>query len=163
MVERDRMLTGFSGDGANAAPSHRPVSATINMPTLSVLIDPRERRAPNLHESQLIELQGQGIEITPAIVSVIAQRDRRSHPVTIMHLDRRLAPSGTSQSPVAARQGHKLLPELARIQASRLAAWRPNDLTDDTVNRGSAIRLLRIKPEKGLALDYCARAGLLAC
>ena len=154
-------------------PLDRTASATINLPTLSVpvLIDLAQTKgAPNLHESQLIELQEQGIEITPAIVSVVAEIAHTTgdlHPVTIMRtwIDNLLRQARPTESLVAALdKAHKLLPELARIR-QRLDWPRaePNDLTDDTVNRvfrDPALQL-RDQAEGRILLDLCLRAGLL--
>jgi len=129
------------------------------------------KSASNLHESQPIELQEQGIEITPAIVSVIAQIARTTgelQPVTIMRarIDKLLRQPRSTESLLAAiDKAHKLLPELARIQ-QRLDWPRgePNDLTDDTVNRvfrDPALQL-RDQTEGRTLLDFCVRAGLLA-
>ncbi|NTU64208.1 MAG: ATP-binding protein, partial [Chloroflexi bacterium] len=154
-------------------PLGRTASATINLPTLSVpvLIDLAQTKgAPNLHESQLIELQEQGIEVTPAIVSVVAEIAHTTgdlHPVTIMRtwIDNLLRQARPTESLVAALdKAHKLLPELARIR-QRLDWPRaePNDLTDDTVNRvfRDPTLELRDQAEGRILLDFCARAGLL--
>lgn len=172
-----RMLNRFQrlivAERASHLPIDRTVSATINMPTLSVpaLIDlARTKSAPNLHESQLLEIQEQGIELTPAIMSVVAEIVRTTgdlHPVTIMRtwIDDLLRKARSTESLVAALdKAHKLLPELARIQQS--LDWprgEPNDLTDDTVNRvfrDPALQL-RDQTEGRTLLDFCARAGLL--
>jgi len=154
-------------------PLDRTASATINLPTLSVpvLIDlARTKSTQNLHESQLIELQEQGIEITPAIVSVVAEMARTTgalHPVTIMRtwIDNLLRQARPTESLVAALdKAHKLLPELARIrQRLDWPRGEPNDLTDDTVNRVFRDPALQLRDQtEGLTLlDYCARAGLL--
>jgi hypothetical protein len=154
-------------------PLDRTAAATINMPTLSVpaLIDlARVKRAPNLTESQLVELQAQGIEITPAIMSVVAEIVRTTgdlHPVTIMHtwINDLLRQARSTESLVAALdKAHKLLPKLARIQ-QRLGWPRgePSDLTDDTVNRvfRDPTLQLRDQTEGHALLDFCVRAGLL--
>jgi hypothetical protein len=128
-----RMLNGFQrlivAEHAAHLPIDRTVAATINMPALSVpaLIDlARAKDVPNLTESQLIELQEQGIEITPAIMSVVAEIVRTTgdlHPVTIMRtwIDDVLRQSRSTESLLAAPdKAHKLLPKLARIR-QRLA------------------------------------------
>ena len=155
-------------------PIDRTASKVINMPRLSMpaLIDlARAKNVPNLPESQLVELQEQGIEPIPAVVSVIAQIARTTgdlHPVMIMctWLDAVLRQVRSAESLVAAPdKAHKLLPELARIQL-RLAWPRgePSDLTDNTVNRvfhDPALQL-RDQTEGRALLDFCVRAGLLA-
>ncbi len=154
-------------------PIDRTASAMINMPTLSVpaLIDlARTKSAPNLTESQLVELQEHGIEITPAIVSVVAQIARTTgnlHPVTIMHtwINDLLRQARSTESIVAALgKAHQLLPELARIQ--QCLDWprgESNDLTDDVVNRVFRDPALQLRDQTDgrTLLDFCARAGLL--
>jgi hypothetical protein len=155
-------------------PIDRTVATTLNMPALSVpaLIDlARTKNTPNLHESQLVELQKQGIETTPAIVSVVAEIARTTgdlHPVTIMRtwIDNVLRQARSTESLLAAiDKAHKLLPKLARI-AQRLAWPRgePSDLTDDTVNhmfRDPTLQLRDLSEGRAL-LDFCVRTGLLA-
>jgi hypothetical protein len=110
---------------ASHLPFDRTASTVINLPALSVSILitlAQTADAPNLCESQLIELQEQGIEITPAIASVIAHIAHTTgdlHPVTIMRtwIDALLRQTRPTESLVAALgKAHKLLPELARIQ-----------------------------------------------
>jgi hypothetical protein len=155
-------------------PLDRTASATINMPTLSVpaLIDlARVKNAPILTENQLVELQEQGIEITPAIMSVVAEIVRTTgdlHPVTIMHtwINDLIRQARSTEALVAALDKvHKLLPELARIR-QRLAWPRgeANDLSDDTVIRifRDPTLELRDQAEGRTLLDFCVRTGLLA-
>ena len=172
-----RRLDGFQrlmvAERAAHLPIDRTVAPTLNMPALSVpaLIDlARTKNAPNLHESQLVELQKQGIETTPAIVSVVAEIARTTgdlHPVTIMRtwIDNVLRQARSADSLLAALdKAHKLLPELARIQ-QRLDWPRgeSHDLTDDTVNRvfRDPTLQLRDQTEGHTLLDFCVRAGLL--
>jgi hypothetical protein len=173
-----RRLNGFQrlivAERASHLPIDRTVAPTLNMPALSApaLIDlARTRNTPNLTESQLVELQKQGVETTPAIVSVVAEIARTTgdlHPVTIMRtwIDYVLHQARSTESLLAAiDKAHKLLPKLARIQ-QRLGWPRgePNDLTDDTVNRvfRDPTLQLRDQTEGHALLDFCVRAGLLA-
>ncbi len=172
-----RRLDGFQrlmvAERAAHLPIDRTVAATLYMPALSVpaLIDlARTKNALNLHESQLVELQTQGMETTPAIVSVIAELARTTgdvHPVTIMRtwIDNVLRQARSTESLVAALdKAHQLLPELARIQ-QRLDWPRgeSHDLTDDVVNRvfRDPTLQLRDQTEGRTLLDLCVRAGLL--
>ena len=151
----------------------RRAAPVITVPPLSrsSLIElARTTGGLDLSEGQLIELQHQGIDLTPGLVGIVAQiagTEGDLQPATILHtwIDSLLRQARPAESLVAAvDKAHRLLQKLARIR-QRLDWPRaePNDLTEDTVNRlfRDPILELRDQAEGRILLDLCLRAGLL--
>ena len=151
----------------------RVTAATINLPALSLpsLLELAGASGMSgLHESELVELQQQGIELNPAIVGVVEQVARAStdrHAVVIIGawIDGLLHQARSTDTIVAeADKAHRVLQKLAHIhQRIDWPPSEPNDLIRDNVPRFFRDPALQLKNEDEglLLLDLCTRAGLL--